>query len=60
MAPFALPEAYQNFVDPSLTDYLRQYYGRNVPRLERIKAAVDPTMVFDFPQVIPAAGTGRG
>ncbi|HEX3487770.1 MAG TPA: FAD-binding oxidoreductase [Streptosporangiaceae bacterium] len=53
MAPYAIPEAYQNFVDPSLRDYLSQYYGQNVPRLERIKAAVDPRQVFNFPQAIP-------
>jgi FAD/FMN-containing dehydrogenase len=53
IAPYALPEAYVNFTDPSLKDYLRQYYGSNVPRLERIKSAVDPTRVFNFPQAIP-------
>ena len=53
MRPFTIPQAYQNFVDPSLTDYLQQYYAANLPRLERIKAAVDPTRVFNFPQAIP-------
>jgi FAD/FMN-containing dehydrogenase len=53
MRPFTIPQAYQNFVDPSLTDYLQQYYATNLPRLERIKAAVDPTRVFNFPQAIP-------
>jgi hypothetical protein len=51
--PYALPQAYQNFTDPSLKDYLLQYYGSNLPRLERIKSAVDPTRVFNFPQAIP-------
>ncbi len=55
IAPFALPQTYQNFTDPSLRDYLAQYYGTNLPRLKRIKAAVDPTRVFDFPQAIPPA-----
>jgi hypothetical protein len=27
MAPYALPPACQNFTDPSLKDYLRQYYA---------------------------------
>jgi FAD/FMN-containing dehydrogenase len=36
-------------------DYLPQYYGSNLARLERIKAAVDPTQVFTFPQAIPPA-----
>lgn len=53
MAPYALPEAYQNFVDPSLRDYLSQYYRRNLPRLQRIKGVVDPRRVFNFPQAIP-------
>ena len=53
VAPFALREAYQNFADPSLPDYLQQYYGSNLPRLMAIKAAVDPTGVFRFPQGIP-------
>ena len=56
MRPFTIPQAYQNFVDPSLTDYLEQYYATNVPRLRRIKAAVDPTRVFNFPQAIPPSG----
>jgi FAD/FMN-containing dehydrogenase len=37
-------------------DYLQQYYATNLPRLERIKAAVDPTRVFNFPQAIPPRG----
>jgi FAD/FMN-containing dehydrogenase len=55
MAPYALPQTYQNFTDPSLDDYLLQYYGSNLPRLKRIKAAVDPARVFNFPQAIPPA-----
>jgi hypothetical protein len=53
MRPFTIPQAYQNFVDPSLTEYLQQYYATNLPRLERIKGVVDPTRVFNFPQAIP-------
>jgi FAD/FMN-containing dehydrogenase len=56
MLPFGLGGAYQNFVDPSLTDWPRAYYGDNLPRLGRIKAAVDPGNVFQFAQSIrPAA-----
>jgi FAD binding domain/Berberine and berberine like len=54
MRPFTIPQAYQNFMDPSLTDYLQQYYASNAPRLVRIKTAVDPKEVFRFPQGIPA------
>jgi FAD/FMN-containing dehydrogenase len=47
--------AYQNFIDPSLTDWAQEYYGANLPRLQQIKTAVDPTRVFDFPEAIPPA-----
>jgi hypothetical protein len=56
MLPFALGGAYQNFVDPTLKDWPEAYYGSNLPRLARIKAAVDPGNVFQFAQSIrPAA-----
>jgi hypothetical protein len=44
--------AYQNFADPSLKDWRAAYYGDNLGRLQRIKAAVDPDRVFDFPQAL--------
>ncbi|MBS7542217.1 FAD-binding oxidoreductase [Ancylobacter oerskovii] len=44
--------AFQNFPDASLTDWRARYYGANLARLERIKAAVDPTNLFSFPQSI--------
>jgi FAD/FMN-containing dehydrogenase len=44
--------AFQNFPDPSLTDWRARYYGENLARLEAIKAAVDPTNVFRFGQSI--------
>lgn len=47
--------AYQNFIDPSLTDWQQEYYGANLPRLQQVKAAVNPTRVFDFPEAIPPA-----
>jgi Berberine and berberine like len=53
LAQFGIGEAYQNFLDPSLTDYLRQYYGSNLGQLRMIKCAVDPMGVFRFPQGIP-------
>jgi FAD/FMN-containing dehydrogenase len=55
VAPYAIGEAYQNFADPSLKDYLQQYYSSNLSRQQSIKAAVDPDLVFNFPQVIPPA-----
>jgi len=55
MLPFTGGGAYQNFPDPSLKDWPQAYYGSNLPRLEHVKAAVDPTRVFRYPQSIPPA-----
>lgn len=53
MVPFAGGGAYQNFMDPELRDWARAYYGGNLARLRQIKARVDPSGVFTFPQAIP-------
>ena len=53
MLPFALPESYQNFSDPSLIDWQEAYYRGNLERLRRVKAEVDPHRVFRFHQGIP-------
>ena len=42
IAPFGNGQAYQNYADLDLRDPLAAYYGANLPRLRRIKAAVDP------------------
>jgi FAD/FMN-containing dehydrogenase len=55
VVPFALPESYQNFVDPSLNNWQQAYYGSNLERLRQVKAQVDPHRVFRFPQGIPPA-----
>jgi len=52
MRPLAGGGAYQNFTDPSLTDYRRAYYGQNLERLTAIKRVNDPDNLFDFPQAI--------
>jgi FAD/FMN-containing dehydrogenase len=44
--PPASPGVYPNFPDPQLDDPPAAYYGTNLPRLRRIKAAYDPGMVF--------------
>jgi hypothetical protein len=44
--------AYVNFVDPTLASWQEDYYGANLPRLQSIKATVDPHQVFRFPQSI--------
>ena len=40
--------AYPNFPDPALEDPGRAYYGANLERLVRIKAAYDPDGFFPF------------
>jgi hypothetical protein len=50
--PFSTGGAYQNFADPSLTDWRRAYYGENLARLQDIKKRIDPGRLFDFPQAI--------
>ena len=56
MVPFCGEGAFQNFPDPALADWARQYYGANLARLRRVKAAVDPDDAFRFGQSIRPAG----
>jgi FAD/FMN-containing dehydrogenase len=51
--PWGSGGAYQNFPDPDLDDWARAYYGTNLNRLVRIKAAYDPDGIFRFPQSLP-------
>ncbi|KAJ6561051.1 hypothetical protein DFH09DRAFT_921212 [Mycena vulgaris] len=52
--------AYAGYVDPKLADGPQEYWGKNLARLQSIKAAVDPGDVFHNPQsvspVVAAAG----
>lgn len=44
--------SYVNFPYAELNDYGHAYYGKNYPRLKRIKKMYDPHNVFKFPQSI--------
>jgi len=52
MRPFASGQAYQNYIDPALTNWRQAYYGANFTRLTQVKAKYDPGRVFRFPQAV--------
>ena len=58
MRPYASGAAYQNYIDPDLPNWQQAYYGANLPRLQRVKAAYDASDFFHFHQSIPPATEG--
>ncbi|MFF6999449.1 FAD-binding oxidoreductase [Streptomyces sp. NPDC008313] len=50
MAPHAAGTAYQNYTDPTLTDWRRSYYAESAPHLKSVKSHYDPENFFTFPQ----------
>jgi len=51
-APYATG-SYQNYIDPTLTNWAEAYYGSNLSRLSGIKRTWDPDDYFHFAQSIP-------
>ncbi|KAE8343130.1 hypothetical protein BDV24DRAFT_161943 [Aspergillus arachidicola] len=49
---------YPGFVDPFLPNAQEAYWGPNLPKLQKIKAAIDPNDVFHNPQSVRPAGKG--
>jgi FAD/FMN-containing dehydrogenase len=58
MRPYANGQAYQNYIDPDLTNWAQAYYAQNYPRLQTVKHTYDPTRLFNFPQAIVPASAG--
>jgi FAD/FMN-containing dehydrogenase len=56
MRPFVSGACYVNYCDLDLGEgYARAYWGDNLPRLMKIKAAFDPNNVFRHAQSVPLA-----
>ncbi|TDE38669.1 FAD-binding protein [Actinomadura sp. 6K520] len=52
MEPYMRGTAYVNYVDSDLKNWAGAYYGPNLGRLRKVKAAHDPGRLFRFPQAL--------
>ncbi|MFD7409053.1 FAD-binding oxidoreductase [Streptomyces sp. NPDC059866] len=52
MRPYASGAAYQNYTDPTLTNWRKAYYGDAATRLTQLKRIYDPNRVFTYPQAL--------
>ncbi|WEH41032.1 FAD-binding oxidoreductase [Streptomyces sp. AM 2-1-1] len=50
MRPHASGEAYQNYADPTLTDWRHAYFGTSADRLGKLRGRYDPGQLFAGPQ----------
>jgi FAD/FMN-containing dehydrogenase len=54
MRPYVSGESYVNYCDLDLgAGYAKAYWGDNLPRLMKIKAAFDPKNIFKHAQSVP-------
>ncbi|WP_367322172.1 FAD-binding oxidoreductase [Streptomyces sp. HUAS ZL42] len=52
MKPYASGAAYQNYTDPTLTNWRKAYYGDAAARLTTLKKRYDPNRFFTYPQAL--------
>jgi FAD/FMN-containing dehydrogenase len=52
MKPYASGAAYQNYTDPTLSNWRKAYYGDAAARLAKIKEQYDPNRFFTYPQAL--------
>lgn len=52
MARYASGAAYQNYADPTLSNWREAYYGSAAGRLRTLKKQYDPDRFFDFSQAL--------
>ncbi|GAA3049777.1 FAD-binding oxidoreductase [Streptomyces glomeratus] len=52
MRGYASGAAYQNYTDPTLTNWRKAYYGDAATRLTQLKHQYDPNGFFTFPQAL--------
>ncbi|MGY6020668.1 FAD-binding oxidoreductase [Streptomyces spinosirectus] len=52
MKPYASGAAYQNYTDPTLTNWRKAYYGDAATRLASLKNQYDPNRFFTYPQAL--------
>lgn len=52
MGRYASGAAYQNYADPTLSNWREAYYGEAAGRLKQLKKRYDPDRFFDFPQAL--------
>ncbi len=59
IAPHSPAESYQNFPNRDTSDWRREYYAENLPRLVKVKTKYCPHNLFHNAQSIPSAHRSR-